>query len=263
VKQSPPAHRVTRTLTIFAPEYIRIGKGVWHSMKNAALFGLIGLCLAGCSVVPQNGHDRSGALPSTARASDGPAALAPPVARSGAEAQCLAQLGSTGARFDALPDQYMDRGCSTLGTVQMHALQGDTGRLEVSNLGPVTCPVSTAFAAWARFGVDRAARQIFGSPLASIQTMGSYSCRNVAGTDRRSGHASAAAIDIGGFVLEDGRHISVQAGWNGSAREREFLRTVQRSACRRFGTVLGPDYNAAHRDHLHLEGVIDGDSFCR
>jgi len=27
--------------------------------------------------------------------------------------------------------------------------------------------------------------------------------------------------------------------------------------------VLGPDYNAAHRDHLHLEGVIDGDSFCR
>ena len=166
-------------------------------------------------------------------------------------------------RFDPLPDQYQAEGCSTLSTVQVHALQGDDGRLDVSNLGPVTCPVSTAFAAWARFGVDRAARQIFGTPLASIQTMGSYSCRNVAGTGRRSAHASAAAIDISGFVLADGRRIEVQSGWNGSSQEREFLRVVQLSACRRFGTVLGPDYNAAHRDHLHVEGVIDGSSFCR
>ena len=94
----------------------------------------------------------------------------------------------------------------------------------------MTCPVSTAFAAWARYGVDRAARQIFGQPLASIQTMGSYSCRNVAGTSRRSGHASAAAIDVGGFVLADGRRISVESGWEGNAQEREFLRIVQRSA---------------------------------
>ena len=190
-------------------------------------------------------------------------ATAAPVARGAAEAQCLNDLGRAGARFDALPDQYLGEGCSTLNTVQMHALQGDNGALGVGNLGPVTCPVSTAFAAWARFGVDRAARQIFGSPLASIQTMGSYSCRNVAGTNRRSGHASASAIDIGGFVLEDGRRIDVEDGWNGSEREREFLRTVQRSACRRFATVLGPDYNNAHRDHLHVEGVIEGNSYCR
>ncbi len=145
----------------------------------------------------------------------------------------------------------------------MHALQGDSGRLNISNLGPVTCPVSTAFAAWVRFGVDRAAQEILGTRLASVQTMGSYSCRNVAGTDRRSGHATGTAIDIGGFVLADGRVISVESGWDGSADEREFLRVVQRSACRRFGTVLGPDYNAAHRDHFHVEGVIDGNSYCR
>jgi len=162
-----------------------------------------------------------------------------------------------------LPDQYQGEGCSTLNTVQMLALQGDSGRLDVSNLGPVTCPVSTAFAAWVRFGVDRAAQEILGTRLASVQTMGSYSCRNVAGTDRRSAHSTGSAIDIGGFVLADGRRISVESGWNGSAEEREFLRVVQRSACRRFGTVLGPDYNAAHRDHFHVEGVIDGSSYCR
>ena len=37
--------------------------------------------------------------------------------------------------------------------------------------------------------------------------------------------------------------------------------TAAASACRRFGTVLSPDYNAAHHDHLHLED--DRTSFCR
>jgi hypothetical protein len=38
---------------------------------------------------------------------------------------------------------------------------------------------------------------------------------------------------------------------------------VQQSACKRFDTVLGPDYNSAHHDHLHLEGVIGTKSYCR
>jgi len=112
--------------------------------------------------------------------------------------------------------------------------------------------------------VDRAARQILGSPLARIETMGSYACRNVAGTGRRSAHATANAIDVSGFVLADGRRISVLHGWNGgTAAEREFLRVVHTSACRRFGTVLGPDYNAAHRDHFHFEPGHNGRAFCR
>lgn len=132
----------------------------------------------------------------------------------------------------------------------------------ISNLGPVKCGTAKAFTDWARFGVDRAARQILGSPLMRIETMGSYACRNVAGTDRRSAHARAEAIDVSGFVLEDGRRITLSGDWNdGTAAEREFLRVVHRSACKRFGTVLGPQYNAAHRDHFHLEGT--GPRFCR
>ncbi len=151
-----------------------------------------------------------------------------------------------------------------MGTVQMTALRSDASLLSVSNIGPVQCEVSNAFAAWARYGVDRAAQQLLGSPIARIETYGSYSCRNVAGTARRSAHATAGAIDISGFVLTDGRRISVAEDWSGgTSAEREFLRVVQRSACRRFDTVLGPDYNQAHRDHFHLEGVINGNSFCR
>ena len=239
-------------------------------MKHAILLSAVSVALAGCSVLPSSPQDRAGDMPrSGGTTMSAPVDASPrlsnarPAARGRAEAQCLRDLGQAGARFDALPDQYLEEGCSTLNTVQMHALQSDGRTLGIGNVGPVTCPVSTAFAAWARFGVDRAARQIFGSGLASIQTMGSYSCRNVAGTSRRSGHASASAIDIGGFVLEDGRRINVQSGWNGDAQEREFLRVVQRSACRRFATVLGPDYNTAHRDHFHVEGVIEGSSYCR
>lgn len=229
---------------------------------------LLSAALSACSLVPQvsgapAASNSSRSNSSTASAPAARVTAPPPISRTNADNQCLARLGQAGARFEALPDRYFDQGCSTLGTVQMHALASDSGSLELRNLGPVTCPVSTAFAAWARFGVDRAAQQIFGQRVASIQTMGSYACRNVAGSSRRSAHASADAIDIGAFVLADGTRISVADGWNGSAEEREFLRVVQRSACRRFDTVLGPDYNAAHRDHLHLEGVIDGNSYCR
>jgi hypothetical protein len=33
----------------------------------------------------------------------------------------------------------------------------------------------------------------------------------------------------------------------------QFLRTVHRSACQIFGTVLGPEANAAHNNHFHLD----------
>ncbi|WP_369410775.1 extensin family protein [Erythrobacter ani] len=174
----------------------------------------------------------------------------------------MAGLRDAGARFSALPDSYAGPGCNKIGTVQLSALAGDGSQFGITNIGPVQCQTASAFSAWARYGVDRAARQILGSPLARIETMGSYACRNIAGSGRRSAHATAGAIDVSGFVLEDGRRITVSRDWNGgSAAEREFLRVIHESACKRFGTVLGPDYNRAHEDHFHLEGT--GAEFCR
>lgn len=212
---------------------------------------LLGLALGACSLLPQgSGKQASSRAPNQS------------VAVSPEGRQCLTKLGTTGSRFSALPDRYFGAGCSQLNTVSVETLQGDRAPLAISNLGPVTCPTADALNGWARFGVDRAARQILGSPLRRIETMGSYACRNVAGSSRRSAHSRAEAIDVSGFVLEDGRRISVLGDWsNGTREEREFLRVIQRSACKRFGTVLGPDYNAAHRDHFHLEW--GNSSFCR
>ena len=114
---------------------------------------------------------------------------------------------------------------------------------------------------WTRYGASRAAEQILGSPVVKLETFGSYNCRNVAGSTRLSAHSTASAVDISAFVLADGRRITVEGGWNGSSAERQFFRAIHQSACKRFGTVLGPDYNRAHEDHLHLE--LDGGGFCR
>lgn len=214
--------------------------------------------LAGCSVLPERAAERRSSV------SAATPARSPAVVRSPEAGQCLARLGQMGAEYTAVPDRYLDQGCAILGTVQLASLPSDNSPLAVTNLGPVTCEVSQAFTGWARYGADRAARQILGSPVRSIETMGSYSCRNVAGSGRRSAHATGEAIDIAAFVLADGRRISVKNGWQGGTeREREFLRVVQQSACKRFDTVLGPDYNSAHHDHLHLEGVIGTKSYCR
>ena len=241
-----------------APEFLR-----------SASLAAATLALAACgSLVPgvSGSGTRSGSTSTTARVPARPAVAASPAPQSyvarADEAGCLADLGKTGARFDPVPDTYAAPGCNQLGTVQLMALAGDRNPLGIANIGPVQCHVARAFGDWARFGVDRAARQILRSPVVKIETMGSYSCRNVAGTEMRSAHARAEAIDVSAFVLADGRRIVLRRDWQGGdAATREFLRVVHKSACKRFGTVLGPEYNAAHQDHFHLEGV--GAKFCR
>jgi len=38
-----------------------------------------------------------------------------------------------------------------------------------------------------------------------------------------------------------------------ATKKRRFLRSIHKAACNRFGTVLGPEANDAHRDHFHLD----------
>jgi hypothetical protein len=86
--------------------------------------------------------------------------------------------------------------------------------------------------------------------------MGSYACRPVNGQagNRLSEHGRANAVDIGAFVLANGRRIAVVDGWTGDDESvRRFLRTVHEAGCRRFAIVLGPEANALHRDHLHFD----------
>ncbi|RZL35312.1 MAG: extensin, partial [Rubrivivax sp.] len=108
-----------------------------------------------------------------------------------------------------------------------------------------------------------AAREHLGEPLQRLQHVGSYACRNVYGRaeGQRSQHATAQALDVTGFVFRSGRRVGVQSDWADPGAEGAFLREAHDGACRWFDGVLGPAYNAAHRDHFHLE--TDGWRTCR
>jgi hypothetical protein len=42
----------------------------------------------------------------------------------------------------------------------------------------------------------------------------------------------------------------------------EFVIYLHEDACRRFGTVLGPEANAAHKNHFHLDMKKRRKGFC-
>lgn len=168
-------------------------------------------------------------------------------------AQCRALLASSGASDRPAPSRRSGECGYADGTL---IAAGGAREATFSPPGLVTsCPVATALLLWDERIVQPAARRHFGSGVDQFTHAGSYSCRRVYGreTGAWSEHSTADAIDILGFRLEDGRTISVLRDWSGSGAEAAFLRDVRDGACRLFTTVLSPDYNAAHRDHLHLD----------
>lgn len=174
--------------------------------------------------------------------------------------QCLASLDHVSARYSLVEAQTSGGGCSTLSTVKL-----TVAGVPITNISAIKCPLALALTSWAQGPMQSAARKYFGSKVVRIESMGAYSCRNVIGrasaAGARSEHATANAIDIGAFILSDGRRVSVQGGWNGASDQQNFLRAVRADACKRFQTVLSPDYNAAHFDHLHFD--MGRGPFCR
>ncbi len=125
----------------------------------------------------------------------------------------------------------------------------------LSPAATLACPLVSALDRWVAEGVQPAAQKWFGSQVATIKQISAYSCRGMvgAGISHVSEHAFGNALDVAGFVLADGRKISVKDGWRGSPEEQGFLHDVQLYACETFTTVLAPGYNAAHYDHIHVD----------
>jgi hypothetical protein len=208
-----------------------------RAMRRAILLLLV--LLSAC--IPQ--PDRPAPRPSAPRQSP-----APPTQST---QQCLADLEREGVAFKLLPDRVFDNGCSALGSVQLLDIGTPT-----TNLGAMTCPLARTFARWAREAVQPAAQQWFGMKVTKIESFGTYSCRPVNGQDgnKLSEHGRANAVDIGAFVLADGRRITVLDGWpSRDPKVRGFLQTVHDAGCRRFGITLGPDANEFHRNHFHFD----------
>ena len=220
-----------------------------RAMKR--LVPLIGLLLAGCVF---GGRESA---PPTRPMGSPPVTLNLPTSRD--TQACYADLSRDEVRYSPLPDRDYGGGCQVVGAVQLI----DIG-VPVTGIKAMRCGLAEEFIGWTRNAVAPAAFQMLGSQLVRIETMGTYACRNTVGTAtaRLSGHAQANAVDVSAFILADGRRISIRDSWrSGDGDIQRFWKAIHASACKRFGTVLSPDYNAAHYDHLHLED--DRKTFCR
>jgi hypothetical protein len=85
----------------------------------------------------------------------------------------------------------------------------------------VTCEMVAALARWLERDVQPLARKHLGAPIARMETMSSYSCRNAYGRahSRVSEHGRADAVDIGSFVTARGHAALIVADWGPTARQ--------------------------------------------
>jgi hypothetical protein len=159
-------------------------------------------------------------------------------------------------RAAPVPDRIFDDECSIENAFAVTGVDGVRAPRLVAS-----CRLTVALSLWLLHVVQPEAQQILGTRVVRLEHLGSYACGNA--YHRREGprsrHATADAIDIAAFVLADGRRVPV-SDWRAGTLAARFLHAVRDGACS-FATVLGPDYNEVHADHLHIE--VGGWTVCR
>ena len=159
---------------------------------------------------------------------------------------CERKLYELGVTYDSLPDR-------SVGTCALNTqVQLNQSRYPYSAPVKGQCALMLSLALWEKHVVAPAALQYFGEEPTQINHSGIFACRSVRGSTRISEHASANAIDISSFEFK-GSSVSLLADWGKDTNAGRFLNAIQQGSCNLFGGVLGPEYNALHRDHFHLD----------
>ena len=218
------------------------------------LFVLVALLVAGFLALRHIERTRPQDLPWTPLDLTAPIGLATRVkldALSGDPGGCRDALLRAGIRFVPIADRREGPAC---GYTNVLFLERGTVAYSPQPLR-LSCPMLAALAVWERQVLRPEARRLLGSDVARIDHLGSYNCRRIAGGEGRawSEHATANALDIAGVTLADGRTVTVGRDWKGDGAPSAFLHAAHDGACSLFGTTLGPDYNAAHSGHFHLD----------
>jgi hypothetical protein len=170
---------------------------------------------------------------------------------------CREALTAAGVEFEDLPAmQIPSSACGYENAVVVKA-----GYSSYSKPLEMSCPLAARLYAWEFEVVAPAAEKYFGTQLDEIEMFGSFSCRTRAGDGKLSHHGRALAADIAGFRLADGRTVMVEGGYWKEGAEGDFLKEVHKGACGIFDVTLGPAYNEAHSNHLHVD--VGGERACR
>jgi len=164
---------------------------------------------------------------------------------------CRLALTEEIAIAPSIPDIQGPGGCGGSDLVRLDAIVlPDKHRVAVTPPATLRCPTATAIADWVRTDVAPLADKL-GSEISGLDNYDSYDCRSfngIAGA-HLSEHGRADALDVHGFKLADGRSIVL----TDRDVSRDFRESVLHSVCTRFMTVLGPDSDWYHEEHIHLD----------
>lgn len=162
-----------------------------------------------------------------------------------------------GAEVGDFPDTTP--GCGISDAVRVTSVAGVT----LSQSALMTCDTAKALRKWVEKDVEKAFGR--GNRVVSLRVAAHYTCRprnNQAGA-KISEHGRGRAIDISAFTLADGRTVTVLEGWQ-ERQNGKTLKRIWKAACGPFSTVLGPESDVHHRDHLHLDTARHGNGrYCR
>lgn len=212
--------------------------------RRLRLVPLLLLALASCAPAP----------PAVPPATPASLSLSPPRSpwpgRTEQQALCLGELAASGAAFEPIGQAEPGKdGCTLENGVRLISTT-------VQLVRPVelTCPMAVQLVRFEREVLMPEALRIFGTPLGQINHAGGFTCKRMTGNGSRiSEHGHGRAIDLWGFRLRDNTRISVADDYRARSRSGEYLRGIQREACRYFGVVLGPSSDAAHARSLHWD----------
>jgi len=158
------------------------------------------------------------------------------------------------ADFEISPPVAAEDGCFIVNPVRLLSVGADPA---IAFVEPplVSCAFANALAGFLVEDAQPLALDLLESPIAEVGPGTSYACRgrNNDPDAKLSEHAFGNAFDLQAMKLVSGRFLTVVGGWNTAGTEREFWHTLQREACERFRTVLGPNADALHADHFHLD----------
>ncbi len=166
------------------------------------------------------------------------------------EAMCRKALRQMGVKFVDVAPVGKGAGCGISYPVKVLEIAKGVRMQPAATLN---CPAAARISKWVEDEVKPAARWRLWTRPTAVLNASSYRCSRIAGSRTISEHASGNALDVRGFKFADGSTFDVEKKGFFSFRQKGFQKSVRQSGCRYFGTVLGPGYNRAHADHLHLD----------
>lgn len=124
----------------------------------------------------------------------------------------------------------------------------------------VSCDFARKLVDWLRQDVLPAAQELLGERVTVLGTGPGYQCRrrNNRPDGKVSEHGKGRAIDLAYFQLSEGSAVSVEGDWGTETKPGAFLKSIHAAACRRFTTVLGPEADADHKSHIHVDTGCHG-----